>query len=80
MMNTFTPKNYWCEYRGKFELLFLETFLKKLKNELSKRKDQAYFSQRYKIKSPISDIMGTYAQYAKRPECLKQYLNESLAE
>ncbi len=64
-------------FRGKFELRFFISFLKRIKEELGKR-NSSFFSKRYKISLQIgfSDAISVLSQYAETPECLIDYLEQ----
>jgi len=65
-------------FRGKFELKFLVSFLKRIKEELGKR-NSVIFSQKYSginINIEFSSAISSLSQYAETTECLIKYLEK----
>jgi len=65
-------------FRGKFELKFLVSFLKRIKEELGKRNSKI-FSKRYSginIQIDFPSAMSSLTQYAITPNCLRKYLEK----
>ncbi|WP_431090331.1 DUF4435 domain-containing protein [Paenibacillus sp. 8b26] len=64
-------------YRGKYELVFLKEFLKKLVNELN-RKNSSIFSKKRKIDFQVSNtnLISQISQYAETPNCLIDYVKK----
>lgn len=67
--------NKQMHFRGKYELVFIKNFLKRLVNELNSR-NSTYFKKKRKISFQISDsnILSQLSQYADTPNCLIDYV------
>jgi len=77
-LEEFKSKDGTKFFRGKLELKFLVSFLKRIKDELGKRNSKI-FSQRYSgisINIEFSSAISSLSQYAITPDCLKKYLRK----
>lgn len=77
-LEEFKNKDYTKIFRGKFELKFLVSFLKRIKDKLGKR-NSTVFNQRYSginINIEFLSAISSLAQYAITPVCLRKYLEK----
>lgn len=64
-----------CISRGKFEVQFLEKFIKLLKNEIGKKdENRKIFIKKKKVNLEIYDVISQFSSYAETPQCLHRYL------
>ncbi len=74
-LDEFHSEGYQKCFRGKFELDFFCSFLKKLIEEANQA-SSCYFSTKLKVRLKISrdNIISTLSQYAENPPCLISFL------
>jgi len=75
----FASLNKSCMFRGKFELKFFIDFLKRIKENLTK-KEQIIFTKKYKcpLSFQVDNAISNLTQYANNPDCLYIFLDEHL--
>lgn len=75
-ISLFQSEDNQCIFRGKFELLLMVTFLKKLKNEICKS-NSTIFTKKHKctLVFDTSNAISVLTQHAHTPSCLTDFLN-----
>jgi hypothetical protein len=68
-----------CFFRGKFELIFIVSFLEKLKQEVTKKNNRSYNLKKRKcdVEFKFNNILSSLTQYAKTPICLINFLKKN---
>lgn len=71
--------NFECFFRGKFELIFIVSFLEKLKQEVTKKNNRAFNLKKRKcdVEFKFNNILSSLTQYAKTPICLINFLEKN---
>jgi len=72
--------NFACFFRGKFELLFIVSFLDKLKQEITKKNNRAFNLKKRKCDTEfkLNNILSSLTQYARTPKCLNAFLKNNI--
>lgn len=67
----------WQNFRGKFELKLIISFLSRLKDEIGKKKS-SIFNDRHRcnLKFEVATAISSLTQYALEPECLIKFLEK----
>ncbi len=71
----FTDVDKWQNFRGKFELKLIVSFLSRLQDEIGKRNSQV-FTERHKcnLRFEVATAISALTQYALEPDCLINFL------
>jgi len=75
----FSSVNKSCMFRGKFEFKFFIDFLKRMKEDLTK-KELVIFKTKYKCNLifQVDNAISVLSQYANTPNCLNTFFDENL--
>ncbi len=75
-IKSFNGRDFKKDFRGKFEVRFMVSFLQKLKDEICK-KESSIFEKRRKCTMVFdnANVISTLTQYAETPDCLAGFLD-----